>query len=237
MGQLLGQQKGTTMKRTIVTPYHQPSQTIDAGPPHSELRDKVQAAAAAGLALATLLTIGVIAFSTIINLSLVTIGTLTFCAFLAGLAFSAWLVLQWSRAVATREWDIDDYERDRRWATEDAEQKHLKELRDSMQETEQPTQIERINEVAYAILASHYSKRSTSREHCVKSGIASQEEWNTVNQVLKALQWKKGNTLTIPYSTLSEAWSIYQHDVMTPEGQPNKIHVITDTGAEKRITI
>jgi hypothetical protein len=220
----------------IISPYHYQPQTADPEP-RSELRDKVHAAAAAGLALAILLSIGVIAASTIINLPIGPTGILILCAFLLGLAFAAYLVLRWSHTVATRAWEIEDTELSRKWKAEDAEQKRLQELRDTMQETKQPTQIDRIHEVTFTILTEHYAGRSTSRERCVKLGLCNQEEWNTVNSIFKTLTWKKGNTLTVPHPTLTEAWHTFQAAVVTDERARDKLWVTTGPDSEKGITI
>lgn len=187
-----------------------------------ELGEKVMAAACAGISL------GLMVFVLGILLPQdwgIPPGQVALVSAVVFLLTAAYLSLKWSLNVAGREWKVDDWERDRRWAVEDREWNALSaaQQREYLNQEGQAVQAdrltgERLGQVALAVFTEHFADRPTTREAMTARGLCTQVEWNAVNKLLKKADLKRGYRLNVP-KDFNEAWWAWQDRVQFEHGK------------------
>ena len=163
-------------------------------------------------------------------------------AFVIAVLITWWLGVKWACLAAERAWIVDDVERARRHKMEDEERQRQEaaasKARDDVMTGDDEDGIpetltlgQRLDLVALAMLERAYlDGGSPTREAMTEAGVCSQEEWNLVNRLVKAvgLRHKKSWLQTF----FAEAWAVWREEVRVEEGY---VWVLRDSGEWKAL--
>jgi len=210
------------MKRTT---YHiQSNTTAQPAPtpapssrPTSALGERIRAALYSGLAVClALFLILPGGYAAIVHKPHLPIVTgLAAASVVLSLLFSCYLVVSWSIQTASRDWRVDHQERIRRWKLEDEDRDlaWAQLAHDTEQPQETTPDLSWIHGLALKLLERHYKGQKITRAACTKANLCTQPEWNLINQIWKAIGFKRDNSLALP-DTLEIAWARWNQQVV-----------------------